>query len=131
VELPLFLVVIGSLAAGVLLGGLGAVLEQVRLRTGLRRARKDRDRALSEQGKADALLEGARAEITGLQAEIDEMRHDRVNTTDADAEMSAFVEPVSSSVNAPLRDGDEATDPFDDDATTLDPDPLPTTKPTG
>ncbi len=76
VHVPLFLIVLTSLVAGVLFGGLAAILEQARLRLGLRRARKDADRALQEEGKAVALLDNAKAEAAGLQAEIAELREE-------------------------------------------------------
>jgi len=105
IELPLFLIVIVALGAGVLLGGLAAVLEQVRLRTGLRRARKERDHAVEEHGKADALLDGARAEAEGLRAQVTELSSELVVARGgADEPMSPFVEPEDEHVDRALDD---------------------------
>jgi len=102
VSVPLFLLVIVTLVAGVLLGGLAAVLQQVRLRTGLRRARKERDRAVAEQGKAAAMLDNAKAEADGLRAEIAELRDE----LRAAGEIEKADEPLSAFVDADETDGE-------------------------
>ena len=62
--------------AGVLLGGLAAILEQTRMRMGLRRARKECDLAVDEREKATALLDNAAAEAAGLRSELAELREE-------------------------------------------------------
>ena len=109
VSVPLFLVVIVTLVAGVLLGGLAAILEQVRLRTGLRRARKERDRAVDEQGKAAALLDNASAEANGLRAEITELREE----LRAAGETDMAEEPLSAFLDAPGTDGGHSVEEAD------------------
>jgi uncharacterized integral membrane protein len=100
VSVPLFLVVIVTLVAGVLLGGLAAILEQLRLRTGLRRARKERDRAVDEQGKAAALLDNVSAEADGLRAEITELREE----LRAAGEIGMAEEPLTAFLDDPGTD---------------------------
>jgi hypothetical protein len=110
IELPLFVIVITALGGGVLLGGLAAALEQIRLRHGLRRARKERDRALEEQGKADALLDAARGEADGLRAQISELSAELAEARGGlDEPLSPFVEPQAAS-DAAAQGGQEAPD---------------------
>ena len=97
IHMPLFLVVIATLVGGVLLGGLAAVLDQVRSRTGLRRARKERDRAVAEEGKAAALLDNALAETEGLRAEVAELREQ----LRAAGESEAAEAPLTAFLDAP------------------------------
>ena len=98
VQAPLFVVILTSLLAGVLFTALLTLLEQVRLRTVARRARKERDRAtaalaptanerdaaIAERNAAvaerDALrgdVERARAELAQARGEVDGVRDER------------------------------------------------------
>jgi hypothetical protein len=63
ISLPLYLLVLCVLTIGVLLGGLAAAVEQIRLRTGLRRARKENARVTAELRSVKERLELARAEL--------------------------------------------------------------------
>jgi len=99
ITVPLFLVVLVTLAVGVLLGGLVAILEQAQLRLGLRRARKERDRAVEEQAKATALLENANSDAAGLRAELAELRAElraAGESVKADEPLSPFLDPDDS-----------------------------------
>ena len=80
---PLFVVILTSLFLGVVLTGLSTLLEQVRLRTVARRARKERDRATAalaptarERDTAVAEREALRAERDGLSAEREKLCSD-------------------------------------------------------
>ena len=54
-ELPLFLLVLGALMAGILTGAAGALFEQIRLRSALRRVRKERKQLAAELAKASTV----------------------------------------------------------------------------
>jgi uncharacterized integral membrane protein len=84
VRVPLFLVVLGSLIAGVLLMGLWSLFEQIRWRTGARRAAKEHKRAqgareAAENERDSALRERdiARGELVQVRAEAAEARRER------------------------------------------------------
>lgn len=97
ISVPLFLVVLVTLAVGVLLGGLVAILEQAQLRLGLRRARKERDRAVEEEGKAVVLLETANEAAAGLRAEIAELREELRKA----GEVEVAEEPLTAFLDSP------------------------------
>jgi uncharacterized integral membrane protein len=63
ISLPVYLLALCVLTVGVLLGGLAAAVEQIRLRTGLRRARKENARVAAELSSVKERLELARAEL--------------------------------------------------------------------
>jgi len=69
VAVPLFVLVLGALVVGVLVGGLGALLQHVKLRTGLRRARKENRR----QGEE---LAGVREKLALVEAELEQARRE-------------------------------------------------------
>jgi uncharacterized integral membrane protein len=80
---PLFVVILTSLFLGVVLTGLSTLLEQVRLRTVARRARKERDRATAalaptanERDAAIAERNAAVAERDAISAERDRLSGD-------------------------------------------------------
>jgi uncharacterized integral membrane protein len=108
VSVPLFLVVLSALVIGVLLGGLAAIMEQARLRLGLRRARKDAARALEERGKAEALLDNATAETAGLAAEIAELREELAAAGESETAkepLSAFLDSAEGQVSGESESG--------------------------
>jgi putative membrane protein len=63
VEMPMFVLVLGSLVIGLLLGATGAVFEQARLRIGLRRDRHEHERLEAE-------LSQSREEMKQLAADL-------------------------------------------------------------
>jgi len=63
VEMPMFVFVLGSLVVGLLLGATGAVVEQARLRVGLRRDHRELERTQQE-------LSQSREEIKQLAADL-------------------------------------------------------------
>ena len=71
---PLFVIVLGALLVGALLGGAAALFEQTRLRLGLRQARKAAAKAAEDSEAARA--EGMRAaeEIARLRRELADAR---------------------------------------------------------
>jgi putative membrane protein len=110
IGVPLFLLILGTLVAGVLLGGLAAILEQARMRLGLRRARKERDLAVDEREKATALLDNAAEEAAGLRSELAELREElraAGETQVAEEPLTAFSEDLGDEIEDPAHDGDE------------------------
>ena len=73
---PLFVVILTSLFLGVVLTGLSTLLEQVRLRTVARRARKERDRATAALAPTANERDAAIAERNAAVAERDALRGD-------------------------------------------------------
>ena len=71
VAVPLFVVVLGSLIVGALLGGVGALFEQARLRLGLRQARKAADKATTEAEELRTGAAKAADEISRLARELE------------------------------------------------------------
>jgi len=71
VAVPLFVVVLGSLIVGALLGGAGALFEQARLRLGLRQARKAADKATTEAEELRTGAAKAADEISRLARELE------------------------------------------------------------
>ena len=122
VELPLFLIVLSFLTLGVILGGLAAILQQVALRAGMRRAGKLRDRALKDKAAAEALLDtaqdeanDARAELAEVKAELERARREASDALiDDDEPLSAFVEaaePAEAESPAPAEGEDGSKEP--------------------
>ncbi len=74
VELPLFILVLGFLVLGVILGGFGALFEHVRLRRALRRASKEKDKLAGELGAARAEVEQAESQQSRLREELEQAR---------------------------------------------------------
>jgi putative membrane protein len=74
IELPVFLVVLGALVLGALIGGIAALLEQGRLRLALRRATRAERRAVEEVGELEAKLEKEVAAARALREEVAELR---------------------------------------------------------
>ena len=110
IGIPLFLLILGALVAGVLLGGLAAILEQTRMRLGLRRARKDRDLAVDEREKATALLDNAAAEAAGLRSELAELREElraAGETQLVEEPLTAFSGDSDDETDSPASDGGE------------------------
>jgi len=71
VAVPLFVVVLGSLIVGALLGGAGALFEQARLRLGLRQARKAAAKATTESEELRTGAAKAADEISRLARELE------------------------------------------------------------
>ena len=69
VELPLFMLVLGFLVLGVILGGFGVLFEHVRLRRALRRASRDKDKLVGERVAARDEVEQAQARRVLLREE--------------------------------------------------------------
>ncbi len=74
VELPLFVIVLGSLVVGVLVGGFGALLEQARLRRAVRRATKEKEKLAGELREVRAELERAESARAELERELERTR---------------------------------------------------------
>jgi len=81
---PLFVVVLGALVAGVVITGLATLFEQLRLRAGARRARKEharagaaREAAERERETAERERDVARAELLQVRAEAADLRRER------------------------------------------------------
>jgi uncharacterized integral membrane protein len=74
IEAPLFVVLLTALFLGVLITGLSTLLEQVRLRTIARRARKERDRAERSREEAERARDVAERERETLRSELDQAR---------------------------------------------------------
>ena len=71
IAVPLFVVVLGSLIVGALLGGAGALFEQARLRLGLRQARKAAEKAAGEADEHRASAIKSADEIARLTRELE------------------------------------------------------------
>lgn len=74
VQLPLFVIVLGALAIGALLGGAAGLFEQGRLRLALRQARKSEHKAASDLAEAQAELAGEKETGARLRRELDSAR---------------------------------------------------------
>ncbi len=83
IDLPLYLLVLLVLAVGVLFGGLAAAIEQIRLRAGLRRSRKENARLTGELRGVKERLELARAELE--QERRGSLRHEPTPAPDDDS----------------------------------------------
>ena len=74
IEAPLFVVLLTALFLGVLITGLSTLLEQVRLRTIARRARKERDRAERMREEAERARDVAERERETFRTELEQVR---------------------------------------------------------
>ncbi|RMF24857.1 MAG: DUF1049 domain-containing protein [Deltaproteobacteria bacterium] len=102
-ELPLFVLVLGSLVLGVLIGGFGALFEQARLRRGLRRADKEKKRLAAELAQAAEERERYRQERDEARAELEKTRAEQVTPeapADAGADGGEEERPVASAVES-------------------------------
>jgi hypothetical protein len=104
---PLFVVILSSLFLGVVLTGLSTLLEQVRLRTVARRARKERDRATAalqptarERDAAVAERDALRAERDGLRTETETLRTESDQTRADLAQVRAELEAAAAERDA-------------------------------
>ena len=112
-RVPLFVVILVTLVVGILVGGLGTLFEQIRLRTAARRARKEKDRAvatceaaeqergrvLGEIARTKTELESVRSQRDGAVADLERLRH----------ESAAEVEPMLTGDPQPRSEGEETT----------------------
>jgi uncharacterized integral membrane protein len=71
ISIPLFVVVLGALIVGALLGSAGALFEQARLRLGLRQARKSVEKAEGDAEELRANAATAADEIAQLKRELE------------------------------------------------------------
>jgi len=74
VQVPLFVVVLGTLVVGVVITGLGTLFEQLRLRGAARRARKERKRAEAARDVAERERDTAVRDCEAIRAELVEAR---------------------------------------------------------
>jgi hypothetical protein len=93
IQLPLFVIVLGVLAVGALLGGAAGLLEQGRLRIALRQARKAEHKAAAELASMEATLAEEREASARLRRELDSARV----TADRAARSSAEATPPDES----------------------------------
>lgn len=74
IQLPVFVVVLGGLVLGALIGGVTALLEQGRLRFALRRASGAEKKALQDIRALEEEVEKERAATAALRAEMAELK---------------------------------------------------------
>jgi len=100
VQLPLFVIVLGALGLGALIGGAAGLFEQGRLRLALRQSRKAAHKALADAADAEARLVSEREGTEKLrrEAEVARMEAERARRSAAATET-----PPSES---PSRDSD-------------------------
>ena len=106
----------GTAGHRVLLGGLAAILEQTRMRMGLRRARKESDFAVDEREKATALLDNAAAEAAGLRSELAELREElrtAGETQLVEEPLTAFSDDPDDETGSPASAGGEGVGSVD------------------
>jgi hypothetical protein len=119
--LPLFLLVLGSVALGLLLGGGGALFEQTRLRLELRQAKKAADRCREQALTADSELGVEREEVARLKAEVASLRRERdvlarrpgetvEEAADAAASVEDDAEPRTADGDAPSEEAPSVED---------------------
>jgi uncharacterized integral membrane protein len=71
IQLPLFVIVLGALGVGALLGGAAGLFEQGRLRLALRQSRKTEHKAVADLAAAEAGLASEREGSQRLQRELE------------------------------------------------------------
>jgi hypothetical protein len=125
IQVPLFFVLLITLFAGVLLAALATLLEQVRLRTIARRARRERERAERAREEAErardvaegerasliAQAEQARSELAAVRSMVDQAQKEstalRVERDALRAELDAARAQTSPGESASLPQGEE------------------------
>lgn len=87
IQLPLFVIVLGALALGALLGGAAGLLEQGRLRLALRHSRKAEHKAAAELASAQETMANEREAAARLRSEFESarVRADREQHASTDA----------------------------------------------
>jgi uncharacterized integral membrane protein len=94
-NLPLFLLVLGSVALGLVLGGGGALFEQTRLRLELRQAKKAADRYHDQALSSDSELGVEREEVARLKAQPTTLRRERDALLEPPTEPAAETAPAA------------------------------------
>lgn len=74
VEIPLFVVILGALVVGALIGGITGLLEQGRLRLALRRAVRAEHKAREQLAETESSLGKEQASSHALRAELSAVR---------------------------------------------------------
>jgi len=74
IQLPLFVIVLGALGIGALLGGAAGLFEQGRLRLALRQSRKVEHKAVADLATAEASLASEREGSARLRHDLDAAR---------------------------------------------------------
>ena len=74
IQLPLFVIVLGALGIGALLGGAAGLFEQGRLRLALRQSRKAEHKAVAELAEAETGLAGERETAARLRRDLEAAR---------------------------------------------------------
>ena len=74
IQLPLFVIILGALGVGALLGGAAGLFEQGRLRLALRQARKGEHKAVAALATVDASLAGERETVAQLRRDLESAR---------------------------------------------------------
>ncbi len=77
-DLPLFIWILGSLALGVVIGAFGALVEQTRLRRGLRRSEKEKEKLSAELGQVQEELDRCRRERDEARNQLEQIRAEQV-----------------------------------------------------
>jgi len=87
IQLPLFVIVLGALALGALLGGAAGLFEQGRLHLALRQSRKTEHKAAAELASAQEILANERDAAARLRGELESARvaADRARHSPTDA----------------------------------------------
>jgi uncharacterized integral membrane protein len=74
IQLPLFVIILGALGLGALLGGIAGLFEQGRLRLALRQSRKAEHKAAADLAAAEAAVAGERETSERLQRDLESAR---------------------------------------------------------
>lgn len=74
IQLPLFVIILGALGIGAMLGGAGGLFEQGRLRLALRRARKAEQQAATDRAEAETSAARERESVERLRVELQSAR---------------------------------------------------------
>ncbi len=92
-DLPLFIWILGSLALGVVVGAFGALVEQARLRRGLRRSEKEKAKLSAELGQVQEELDRCRRECDDVRGQLEQLRAEQAASAADDGATASEAAP--------------------------------------
>ena len=126
IDPPLFIVILGALLVGLLIGGTGAIFQQSRLKFGLRRANKEVGRLLASLAEAEQAVENERAAAESERASVEseraameqlreEVKQEREERQAAELRAKAARDEADAHSAAVVADDDASDNGADDD----------------